>query len=164
MTFAPSDRESIQTTIASIPHFIDKKRWADLRNLYAETVQTDYTSLFGGEVQEQPGDALIEAWRKLLTPIVTQHLLGPITVELAPATATARCHVRGYHYAKGTAGGDEDGRRALRVRPRSGGLGMENPGDDARAPLPERQRPAPRACRREVTSAAQPATAHHPGE
>jgi hypothetical protein len=107
MTFAPSDRESIQTTIASIPHFIDKKRWADLRNLYAETVQTDYTSLFGGEVQEQPGDALIEAWRKLLTPIVTQHLLGPITVELAPATATARCHVRGYHYAKGTAGGDE---------------------------------------------------------
>jgi hypothetical protein len=107
MTREPDDRESIQATIANISHFIDRKRWTDLRGLYTDTVQTDYTSLFGGEVQEQTGDALIEAWRKLLSPIVTQHVLGPITVDLAPATATAHCHVRGYHHAKGTPGGDE---------------------------------------------------------
>lgn len=107
MTSPLSDRESIQAVVAGVAHAIDGKKWADLRALYADTVQTDYTSLFGGEVQQQPGDALIEAWRKLLAPIVTQHLLGPVTVELDGTAATAHCHVRGYHYAQGTAGGDE---------------------------------------------------------
>jgi hypothetical protein len=102
-----TDRESIETTVANVSHFIDHKQWRELRGLYADTVQTDYTSLFGGEVQTQPGDALIEAWRKLLTPIVTQHLLGPITVELNGASATAHCHVRGYHHAGGIPGGEE---------------------------------------------------------
>lgn len=102
-----TDREEIETAVACVSHFIDHKQWRELRSLYADTVQTDYTSLFGGEVQRQRGDALIEAWRKLLTPIVTQHLLGPITVEVDAASATARCHVRGYHYVKGTPGGDE---------------------------------------------------------
>jgi hypothetical protein len=50
---------------------------------------------------------LIDAWRKLLTPITTQHLLGPVTTELTLGKATARCHVRGYHHVKGAAGGDE---------------------------------------------------------
>jgi len=58
-------------------------------------VETDYTSLFGGEVLEQRGDALIEAWRSLLAPVITQHLLGTIAVDVNGAAATARCHVRG---------------------------------------------------------------------
>jgi hypothetical protein len=103
----PAAREAIESTVIGVAHHIDHKAWRELRALYAESVQTDYTSLFGGEVQQQPGDALIEAWKKLLTPVVTQHLLGPITVEIDGATATARCHVRGYHHAKGAAGGDE---------------------------------------------------------
>ena len=101
------DRASIEATVVSVSHFIDHKQWRELRQLYADTVETDYTSLFGGEVQRQPGDAVIGGWRTLLTPIVTQHFLGPIAVDTDGATATARCHVRGYHYAKGTAGGDE---------------------------------------------------------
>ena len=103
----PAAREAIESTVIGVAHHIDHKAWRELRALYAESVQTDYTSLFGGEVQQQPGDALIEAWKKLLTPVVTQHLLGPIAVEIDGATATARCHVRGYHHAKGAAGGDE---------------------------------------------------------
>lgn len=102
-----TDRESIAATVVDVAHFIDHKQWRELRDLYADTVQMDYTSLFGGEVQEQRGDALIEAWRRLLTPIVTQHLLGPIAVEINGASATARCHVRGYHHAKGTPAGED---------------------------------------------------------
>ncbi len=105
-TNAPA-RDAIRETVTGVSHFIDHKQWAELRQLFDGTVQTDYTSLFGGEIQHQRADALIDAWRKLLTPIVTQHLLGPIAVELAGETATARCHVRGYHYAKGAPGGDE---------------------------------------------------------
>jgi len=108
MTEASStSREEIVATVTNIAHSIDHKRWTDLRGLYAETVKTDYTSLFGGDVQTQTGDALIEAWKKLLSPVVTQHLEGPIAVALRGDEATARCHVRGYHYLKGAAGGDE---------------------------------------------------------
>ncbi|MDB5968747.1 MAG: hypothetical protein JWQ90_1197 [Hydrocarboniphaga sp.] len=102
-----SEREELGALVSNVAHFIDHKQWRDLRGLYADTVQLDYTSLFGGTIQNQRGDELIEAWRKLLTPIVTQHLLGPIVIEVNGASATARCHVRGYHYMKETVGGDE---------------------------------------------------------
>lgn len=102
-----SEREAIQEVIVRVSHHIDHKQWPELRSLYAATVRTDYTSLFGGEAQHVPGDGLIEGWRRLLTPIVTQHHLGPIEVSVSGASATARCHVRGYHFAKGAPGGDE---------------------------------------------------------
>lgn len=102
-----TDKEEIQSTISNVSHFIDQKQWSGLRALYAETVQTDYTSLFGGQALAQRGDALVETWRKLLAPIVTQHILGPITVDAQGDSAIAQCHVRGYHYVKGAAGGDE---------------------------------------------------------
>lgn len=104
---APTQQLAIERTVAGVAHFIDKKEWRELRGLFAHTVKTDYTSLFGGTPQEQSGDALIAAWQKLLTPIVTQHLLGPIEVEVHGVQAAARCHVRGYHYSQGAPGGDE---------------------------------------------------------
>ncbi|HEU5075199.1 MAG TPA: nuclear transport factor 2 family protein [Polyangiaceae bacterium] len=104
---APTEQLAIERTVAGVAHFIDKKQWRELRGLYADTVKTDYTSLFGGTPQEQPGDALIGAWQKLLTPIVTQHLLGPIVVEVNGVQAVASCHVRGYHHSQGAPGGDE---------------------------------------------------------
>ena len=108
---AITESEAVRTVVASVPHCIDGRRWPALRALFAEVVETDYRSLVGGEVEQQKGDDLIEAWRKLLTPLgATQHLLGPITVTLAEGGgnhATAECHVRGYHFKKGAAGGDE---------------------------------------------------------
>src|SRR5262245_14285853 len=102
-----TERESIASTIAAVAHCIDHKQWRELRALFTDKVRTDYTSLFGGEAQDQPGDALIQAWRGLPTPVVTQHVLGPIAVEVSGTTVTARCHVRGYHYVKGAPGGEE---------------------------------------------------------
>lgn len=98
---------AIQALIAEVPHRIDGKRWPELRALYADAVSTDYRSLFGGEVQRQSGDALIESWRQLLTPVTTQHLLGPIVVSLDGERAQARCHVRGYHWVEKAPGGPE---------------------------------------------------------
>jgi 3-phenylpropionate/cinnamic acid dioxygenase small subunit len=62
-------------------------------------VETDYTSLFGGEVVDQPADDLVlGTWRTVLTPLdATHHLLGPITVELRGESAIADCHVRAVH-------------------------------------------------------------------
>ncbi|HEU4420160.1 MAG TPA: nuclear transport factor 2 family protein [Planctomycetota bacterium] len=106
-TTEATDRTALENTVTGVAHFIDRKAWRELRGLFADKVRTDYTSLFGGKPQEQAGDALIDAWRKLLAPVVTQHLLGPITLSIDGAVATAHCHVRGYHFVKGAPGGDE---------------------------------------------------------
>lgn len=98
--------DSVRKVVADVAHHIDAKRWNELRALYADQVRTDYTSLFGGSPQEQAGDALIAGWRGVLEKVQTQHLLGPITVELDAGGATARCHVRALHQAPGAPGGE----------------------------------------------------------
>jgi SnoaL-like domain len=100
--------QAVRTLVVRIAHTIDTRRWDDLRALYDDEVTTDYTSLFGGEVQRQAGDALITGWRSLLGTLdATQHLAGPIDVRLEGDRATAECHVRGYHVRRGAPGGDE---------------------------------------------------------
>jgi SnoaL-like domain len=102
------DEAAVRHTVTSVVHEIDARNWSELRRQFEESVVTDYTSLFGGEVQTQRADDLVGAWRRLLTPVkATQHLLGPIDVALRPDGATARCHVRAYHYAPGAPGGSE---------------------------------------------------------
>ena len=96
----------MRDVVAGVVHHIDMKRWNELRALYADDVRTDYTSLFGGTPQVQTGDALIAGWRGVLEKVKTQHVLGPIVVELHRAGAPARCHVRAMHYAPGAAGGE----------------------------------------------------------
>jgi SnoaL-like protein len=102
-----SEREAVRRTVTGVVHHIDHRRWPELRALFADAVTIDYTSLFGGEVQTQKGDDLVGGWRKLLSPVTaTQHLLGPIDVVMNGGEATATCHVRGYHFAKGLPDGD----------------------------------------------------------
>jgi hypothetical protein len=107
MTTAPTDILDVQAVVVRLAHNIDGRRWPELRALFADTLQTDYTSLFGGEVQEQRSDDLMNAWRNLLGSVVTQHFLGPIDVDVTGEIARAECHVRGYHVKKGASGGDE---------------------------------------------------------
>ena len=100
------DREAVRETVTGVTHDIDQRRWHNLRARFADTVVVDYTSLFGGEVQTQNGDDLVNGWRQLLTPLTaTQHLLSPICVVIHERTAEAVCHVRGYHHAKDLVGG-----------------------------------------------------------
>jgi SnoaL-like domain len=103
----PAERAEVQSIVTRLVHELDAKRWDALAPLFTRIVRTDYTSLFGGEVQEQPELSLIETWRLLLQKVVTQHVLGPIDVDLEGRIATAHCHVRGYHHRPGTPGGDD---------------------------------------------------------
>ena len=103
------DTDSIRSVVTRVSHHIDRKRWSELRSLYAEEVDVDYTSLFGGQPQRQRGDDLMEGWRSALAVISTHHLFGPVdvTVTAGGASATAECHVRAWHHAKGAPGGEE---------------------------------------------------------
>lgn len=97
--------EAIRTIVALVPYCIDSRRWSDLAALFAENVDTDYTSLFGGEPQRQRCSALVSGWRTMLADVATQHLLGPCVVHLADRTARASCHVRAFHHAPDAPGG-----------------------------------------------------------
>ena len=100
---------AVQAVVARVAHYIDGRRWKELRALFADEVETDYTSLFGGEVQKQSADALVlEGWQTLLSPLdATHHLLGPIDVEVKRKTATAECHVHAYHLASSAKSGPD---------------------------------------------------------
>jgi hypothetical protein len=80
-----------------VVHEIDAKRWAAVRDLFADEVDTDYTSLFGGTPQRQKADELVGGWRTMLGSVSTQHLLGPLEVTISGDDVTARCHVQASH-------------------------------------------------------------------
>lgn len=101
------DRAPVEHHIVSVVHHIDRKRWSELREVFADQVETDYTSLFGGAPATQSADDLIANWRKNLGPVTTQHLLGPIDVQLEGDRAYAACHVRAMHYAPEAKSGAE---------------------------------------------------------
>jgi hypothetical protein len=105
MNDVSQDAAAVRAVVASIPHNLDFKRWPEVRKVFAERVQTDYTSLFGGAPQAQTAEALVGGWEKALGKVATQHLLGPIDVRIDGDKATARCHVRGIHLAEGAPGG-----------------------------------------------------------
>ena len=96
-----AETDDIVAVVARISHEIDAKRWPALRTLFAEDVDTDYTSLFGGEPVRQKADALVGGWRDMLGAVSTQHLLGPVVVTVPGASATAECHVTASHRARG---------------------------------------------------------------
>jgi hypothetical protein len=99
MTTDSGDSEAVRSIVAGVAHHIDRKHWTELRALFADEIETDYTSLFGGTPQRQAGDALIAGWRGILEKVSTQHLLGPIEVRLDGKSAHAFCHVRALHQA-----------------------------------------------------------------
>lgn len=101
-----NESELVRATITRVLHFIDAQRWDALRALFADEVETDYTSLFGGEPRREPSEALIGGWRRALETVVTQHLLGPIDVVVEGDRAHARCHVRAAHFAESAKSGN----------------------------------------------------------
>jgi hypothetical protein len=100
---------AVQSVITRVMHHIDRRRFSELRALFADSVETDYTSLFGGQVMQQSADDLVlGGWRTLLTPLdATQHILGPIDVTFDRSVAIAECHVRAYHRSAKAPGGPE---------------------------------------------------------
>jgi len=81
--------------------------WNDVRDAFAVTVTTDYTSLFGGVPVTQSAESLVAGWKSLLPGFdATQHLLGPFEVRAISSGIQVTCPVRGYHRLAGAQGGD----------------------------------------------------------
>jgi len=93
------EQARIRQTVLAIPTSIDVGDFAAAERLFADRVEVDYSSLWGGTAQTMPRADLIGAWRALVPGFdATWHELGPIDLVLDGARATARCAVDARHW------------------------------------------------------------------
>jgi hypothetical protein len=91
----------ITSTLGRFFRAVDAQDWGVVTTALAETVTTDYTSVFGGVPEQLSREELVTRWRGLLPGFdATQHLVGPPVVLGTPDGAWVRvgCNVRGYHH------------------------------------------------------------------
>ena len=90
---ALADQAEISRSITDIAAGADRHDWTRVRGAFADTVTTDYTSLWGGDPVTQPADALVAGWSKFLPGfdathhMVTNHAIT--SVDQTAATAEA---------------------------------------------------------------------------
>ena len=105
-TLSVENRTAIADTVVGLLHTIDARDWKAVRAAFDETVEVDYTSLFGGKPSSSSAAGLIAGWEAFLPGFdATQHILGPVTTRAETGDVVAQAHVRGYHYIKDAPGG-----------------------------------------------------------
>jgi SnoaL-like domain len=92
MTESAADRLGVIETCTRMAWHADEREWDALRDVFADEVRVDYTSLQGGEPAIVSRDELVESWAGLLGKLAaTQHLLTNhlVTVSGDIAACTA---------------------------------------------------------------------------
>lgn len=95
----PDDMVSIFNLIGAFGSLVDKREWDKMIKLFAPRVKVDYTSLFGGETQEQKREDLVAGWAQFLPRFSgTEHHIGQPFVEFEQDEAIVRAAVVAYHF------------------------------------------------------------------
>jgi SnoaL-like domain len=96
-------RGEVADAIARFLLALDDHQWARVEAALDETVNRDYTSLFGGEPDAIAGPALVAEWQEFVTGLDShQHLTGPVVVELSgDEEASGDVHVIATHVLEG---------------------------------------------------------------
>ncbi|MGL5836394.1 MAG: nuclear transport factor 2 family protein [Waterburya sp.] len=95
------DEAAIQTIVESVANLADRENFESLEKLYAEEIQVDYTSAFGGEVELKSPQGLMTQWASSLPGFDrTRHEISNIEMEVKGNTATATADVVANHYLK----------------------------------------------------------------
>jgi hypothetical protein len=93
--------------LARLLHAIEALHWPGVRDCLADRVETDYTELFGGAVQQVSGDELVASWQALVPGFdASQHITGPVLAEPASGDLLLSAHVRAYHRLAEAEGGE----------------------------------------------------------
>jgi hypothetical protein len=93
------ERQEIANRVAALAAHVDARQWSALTELFAATVRTDYTSLFGGEPQSMTREVLVGAWRQLLPGFTrTTHVIGTPHVVIEGAAARVTASVAAWHF------------------------------------------------------------------
>ncbi|MBF6133245.1 nuclear transport factor 2 family protein [Nocardia otitidiscaviarum] len=92
------EKLAIAETVTRIFHALDAHDWDTIGALTTDPVDIDYPSKEGGPASVSTGDFLAGLRGFLPGFDATQHLLGPIVVDMeSETTATARFHARVTH-------------------------------------------------------------------
>ncbi|MBD2259326.1 nuclear transport factor 2 family protein [Pseudanabaena sp. FACHB-2040] len=93
------EQAAITVLVESIATLADQENFESLEALYADEVQIDYTSLFGGAAQTHTPESLMTAWANVLPGFdQTRHSLSNVQVEVNGSTATTIADVVAIHY------------------------------------------------------------------
>lgn len=89
----------ISTAITDIAAGADRHDWTRVRDAFADTVTTDYTSLWGGDPVTQPADELVAGWSAFLPGFdATHHMVTNHTItSLSDTSATAQADFTATH-------------------------------------------------------------------
>ena len=93
------DEAAIQTIVESVANLADRSDFESLEKLYAQEVEVDYTSAFGGEVELKSPQGLMTQWASSLPGFDrTRHQISNIKTEVNRNQATATADVTANHY------------------------------------------------------------------
>jgi len=92
-----ADQATIIDTINGVGIWADRKNFARLCPLFADTVAMDYTSLAGGTPVRVKADDLMKGWEEGLRPFRTQHMISNHQVTIT-GTAESVSHVHALHH------------------------------------------------------------------
>jgi hypothetical protein len=92
------DRLAVIETCTRMAWYADEREWDALREVFADEVRLDYTSLQGGEPATVPRDQLVESWAGLLGELqATQHLVTNHLVAVSGDTASCTAAFQATH-------------------------------------------------------------------
>jgi hypothetical protein len=92
------DKSEITDQVNKVANGADLNDFAMLRTAFADEVNVDYTSIFGGQPNKVKADDLLAGWRGTLPGFqATQHLLGNHTITVSGNTARALVYFVAHH-------------------------------------------------------------------
>jgi SnoaL-like domain len=88
------DRLEIQDTVHQLVRGFDRRDWRTVECLLADTVDSDYTAMLGGEVQTRTAAEQTRYYREHLEPLdATMHAATTLLVDLDGDNATASVNI-----------------------------------------------------------------------
>ncbi|GAB2663582.1 nuclear transport factor 2 family protein [Prescottella soli] len=103
--FDADDRAAIVETCTKMTYYIDERRWADLHEVFAETITLDYGDLFGSAPTDTPRAVYVKNAERLLGNLdATQHLVSGHLVSGSGDDARCISQVVAIHVKPNTSG------------------------------------------------------------
>ncbi len=91
--------DEIRDTVTRLFIAADNRDWPGIKQVFADEVFLDYTSMSGGEPSLLKAEQVIDGWRGLLPGFdKTHHQIGNFLVKIRGRSATAFCYGTASHY------------------------------------------------------------------
>ena len=101
------DRAEISDVQLRYATGLDSRDWALFRSIFTDEIETDFTSIFGGEPRKLTADRWTEAARRSVGGLAaTQHMITNHVITVTGDDATCIAYVQARHYLPNDKGED----------------------------------------------------------